>query len=204
MFLQANLWALGRQEYRSDPGCALTNGISWSLITCLYFQLSDWARERGILCTQELREDGKGRMQLQSSRWKHTLVWPISPSSSQKPNHFRKKKKNNPIYNTSSNFRGSYFTGRFWDWGTKWVQFSAWFCSRLLVSHEGSHLTSWYLRSHLCCERSTTCPRGTVRRQENLRRVSDTAASWPGEIHTLKTGLHSSLFVIHRWFLHHL
>lgn len=177
MFLQANLWALGRQEYRSDPGCALTNGISWSLITCLYFQLSDWAWD----FMHPGAQGALGRMQLQSSRWKHKLVWPISPSSSQKPNHFRKK-KTNPIYNTSSNFRGSYFTGRFWDWGTKWVQFSSWFCSRLLMSHQGSHLTSWYLRSHLCCERSTTCPRDTVRRQENLRRVSNTTASWPGEI----------------------
>lgn len=159
MFLQANLWALGRQEYRSDPGCALTNGLSWSLITCLYFQLSDWARERGILCTQELREPWEGcscKAAGENTHWsgQFLLLVPKNLTISEK-----KKKKPNPIYNTSSNFRGSYFTGRFWDWGTKWVQFSSWFCSRLLVSHQGSHLTSWYLRSHLCCERSTTCPR---------------------------------------------
>lgn len=53
MFLQANLSALGTQERRSDPGYALTNGISLSLIACLHFQLPERARERGILCTEQ-------------------------------------------------------------------------------------------------------------------------------------------------------
>lgn len=69
------------------------------------------------------------------------------------------------------------------------------------MTHQGSHLTSWHLRSHLCCGENTTCPRET---KKSLRRVSDTTAIWPGGTHTLKTALHSPLLITHRWILHHL
>lgn len=53
MFLQANPSDLGMQECRSDPGYALTNGISLNLIACLHFQLPDRVCEHRILCTQQ-------------------------------------------------------------------------------------------------------------------------------------------------------
>lgn len=135
----------------------------------------------------------------------HILPWPISPPSSPKSNHFNNKNNKKKAFNPSSDFPGSYFTGWFWDWGSKLrrklVQLSSWFCSRLLVSHQGSHLTSWYLRSHLCCGKKHNLPK---RHKKTWGECQTQQQSGLEKYTQLRTAWHSPLFIIHRWLLHHL